>query len=79
MLGIPGDVRAWQAEARRQDGQDALAGFRSSFFLPPGLTNQDGSSLGLLSAPAEQAVLRLKGILDKRAYERYSAGRDYIS
>jgi kynureninase len=40
------------------DRIDPLARFRGEFYLPPGQIYLDGNSLGLLSRPAEAAVLR---------------------
>jgi len=43
--------------ASRLDAEDPLRGFRDEFYLPPGTIYMDGNSLGLLSRPAEQALL----------------------
>ncbi len=45
--------------ARGLDAADPLAGFRSRFYLPPGLIYFDGNSLGPLSMDAEASVLRV--------------------
>lgn len=44
--------------ARQQDVTDELARFREQFALPEGAIYLDGNSLGLLSRPAEAALLR---------------------
>ena len=48
-----------EQRARELDAQDELAGFASLFFRQPGQIYLDGNSLGLLSRPAEAAVLRV--------------------
>jgi kynureninase len=45
--------------AERRDEQDELSPFRRFFYLNPDQIYLDGNSLGLLSAPAEQAVRRV--------------------
>ena len=49
----------FEKRAREEDGQDELAPFRDLFYLLPGVIYLDGNSLGLLSRPAEAAVLRV--------------------
>ena len=48
-----------QAYAQARDAEDALAPFASLFYRQPGQIYLDGNSLGLLSKPAEAAVLRV--------------------
>lgn len=48
-----------EAQAKRLDTDDELASFRAQFYRPPGQIYLDGNSLGLLSLPAEQALLAL--------------------
>jgi kynureninase len=45
--------------ARRLDAEDPLAAFRGEFHLLPGTIYMDGNSLGLLSKPAERAVVEM--------------------
>ncbi len=49
----------WKKRAREADAQDELARFREQFYALPGVIYLDGNSLGLLSRPAEAAVLRV--------------------
>ena len=49
----------FEKRARDEDAQDELAPFRDSFYALPGVIYLDGNSLGLLSKPAEAAVLRV--------------------
>ncbi len=46
-----------RGRAARMDEQDPLAGFRSHFVIPPGITYMDGNSLGLMPRAGERAVL----------------------
>lgn len=48
-----------EARARDLDAADEFAPLRERFFRQPGRIYLDGNSLGLLSRPAEQAVLRV--------------------
>lgn len=52
-------ARANEAFAREQDAGDGLSAFRALFYLQPGQIYLDGNSLGLLSKPAEAALLRV--------------------
>jgi kynureninase len=47
-----------EAFARAMDARDELASFRELFYVRPGEIYLDGNSLGLLSRPAEAALLR---------------------
>ncbi len=49
----------FKEEARRLDHHDQLAHFREMFFHPSGKIYLEANSLGLLSRPAEDAVLRI--------------------
>ena len=52
-------MEATEEYAHLLDNQDTLAGFRDRFYFLPGQIYLDGNSLGLLSVPAEAAVLRV--------------------
>ena len=49
----------FEKQARAWDAGDELARFRALFYCAPGVIYLDGNSLGLLSRPAEAAVLRV--------------------
>lgn len=49
----------FKEEARQLDHEDPLAHFRELFFHPPGKIYLEANSLGLLSRPAEDAVLQI--------------------
>src|ERR1700682_199228 len=49
----------YRDEARQLDEHDELVRFRAAFFQQPGSVYLEGNSPGLLSVPAEQAVLRV--------------------
>src|ERR1700748_2088276 len=44
-------------DARTLDAADALGRLRGQFYLEPGVIYMDGNSLGLLSKPAERALM----------------------
>ena len=46
------------AQARQLDAEDELSRFRDEFYLPAAGVYMDGNSLGLLSRPAEQRLLK---------------------
>jgi kynureninase len=52
-------VEATETCADALDAQDELASFREQFYRTPGQIYLDGNSLGLLSRPAERALLRV--------------------
>jgi kynureninase len=53
-------MREWTREAARAlDAKDALAPMRKLFYIPAGVRYFNGNSLGLLSEPAERAVLEV--------------------
>jgi kynureninase len=53
------DLQTYEVRARQLDETDKLARFRGEFFCSPGVIYFEGNSLGLLSRPAEEAVLRV--------------------
>ena len=64
----------WEEEARRLDGEDALAEFRQHFYLQPGVVYLDGNSLGLLSRQAESALLRILEAWKTSAIDGWTGG-----
>jgi kynureninase len=60
--------------ARELDAADPLRPFRSHFYLLDGHIYLDGNSLGLLSRPAEQAVLRTLAQWKTQAIEGWTEG-----
>ena len=50
---------ALKESARLRDESDLLARFRGYFYTEPGTVYLDGNSLGLLSRPAEESILRV--------------------
>jgi kynureninase len=52
-------IESLKLRAQELDKRDELAPFRDRFYVPPNTIYLDGNSLGLLSKPAEQAVMRV--------------------
>lgn len=64
------------ADTRWQDATDPLREFRQLFSLAGDVIYLDGNSLGLLSVPAEQAVLRMLASWKSRAIEGWTQGAE---
>lgn len=60
--------------ARTLDERDDMAALREQYYLPPDAIYLDGNSLGLLSVPAEKAVLRVLYDWKVRAIDGWMAG-----
>jgi kynureninase len=61
--------------ARQLDDDDELSPFREQFFIPRGKIYLDGNSLGLMSRPAEQAILQAMDDWKQLAVEGWTAAR----
>lgn len=64
----------WAKIAREEDADDVLASFRDLFSFSPEALYLDGNSLGLLSRPAEAAVLRALDAWKRLAVEGWTTG-----
>ena len=62
--------------AQQLDGADELAGLRGLFHFPPDCIYMDGNSLGLLSNPAEQAVVRALENWKRLAIDGWTGSQD---